>query len=241
MLRAKQAILAGRDRRTAFTLIELLVVIAIISVLVALLLPAVSRAKEAARFTLCKSNVRQQSLGLAMYLQDYGAYPGGPGPWHLWQLRCPSARAGYGYNIAGMCSSPAYRPNWMLAHGTFGLGGRRFEPWGTWWCVKESEVVFPVETYAIGDAVIKHEDQLVLSSPCFGLQASTGAGFVTFEQVQKTERPTSKVHGSRANIAFCDGHVASEPFDSLFAETDEAYRRWNYDHEPHRELESMPR
>jgi|LSQX01.2.fsa_nt_gb prepilin-type N-terminal cleavage/methylation domain-containing protein/prepilin-type processing-associated H-X9-DG protein len=57
--------------RRGFTLIELLVVIAIIAILAAILFPVFARAREKARQTNCLSNMKQISLGVLMYVQDY--------------------------------------------------------------------------------------------------------------------------------------------------------------------------
>ncbi len=57
-------------RSKAFTLIELLVVIAIIALLMGIIMPALSKARESARETVCRSNLRGIGLCLTMYLQD---------------------------------------------------------------------------------------------------------------------------------------------------------------------------
>src|SRR4051812_48033837 len=68
---------ARQPSRHGFTLVELLVVIAIIGVLVALLLPAVQAAREAARRTQCANNLKQLSLCITSYQETNGAYPWG--------------------------------------------------------------------------------------------------------------------------------------------------------------------
>ena len=69
------------NRRRGFTIVELLVVIAIIGILVALLLPAVQAAREAARKMQCQNNLKQLALGVINGEQTYRKYPSNGWGW----------------------------------------------------------------------------------------------------------------------------------------------------------------
>ena len=94
-----------RQARSAFTLIELLVVIAIISLLISILVPTLSQAKELARRAVCRINVRQCAVSLHVYAEDF-------------QQKLPlffhnSKQQNHWIWYGGVSGNNTYKPHWF--------------------------------------------------------------------------------------------------------------------------------
>jgi prepilin-type processing-associated H-X9-DG protein len=224
-------------------LAELVIVIAIIAMLVALLLPALSRAKTAALHIRCKSNVRQIGVGLRLYVDEFQKYP--LETFYDSTTELPSAKwkdllfpyCGANSKVF-FCPAWGQPPDWPTTYGynccgtdaenveanvypALGLGILRSRNTA----VPDSLVLAPSDMLAIGDGYGGWPAG-------FGWPGQCGSGW----------------HGDwRSNAVFCDGHVETSntdrvphykdaASDSWLFKPDEAHaKRWNNDNQPHPE------
>jgi prepilin-type N-terminal cleavage/methylation domain-containing protein/prepilin-type processing-associated H-X9-DG protein len=119
--------MASPSKRTAFTLVELLVVIAIIGILIALLLPAVQKVREAAKRVKCANNLKQLALACHNYHDAYATLPYGR-KYDIWdtytwsELILPYIEQGDVFNLYYTLPQTGYVANYPGPNGPIGAG-----------------------------------------------------------------------------------------------------------------------
>lgn len=214
----------GRLAPNAFTLIELLVVIAIIAILAAMLLPALSKAKEKAKGIQCASNVRQLSLATHLYAMDNqdklpatGQEKDNTGIFdpYVWvpmiKPYIGNSDTNLDITMGGVFNCPTLI---AIAHNNIQVAGRSYavsekldrgnDAMSRMGSRKITQATRPTQTVLLGDGCRNNQlTGVYYRIECWGAIPGTGKGPGGEPGVYPA------LHNLRANVGFIDGHVES--------------------------------
>jgi prepilin-type processing-associated H-X9-DG protein/prepilin-type N-terminal cleavage/methylation domain-containing protein len=217
-------------KRSGFTLVELLVVIGIISLLIAMLLPALNKARQAAKTVQCLSNLKQISLAMQMYAgENHGWMPplyqatGNPSPSQYQRWTATLCRGKY-LPVAAVFFCPEMENNtyrdWWLKHSDdaavdasiwqypdYGYNamfiGRSMGPYGgdEYQPARQTQIKQPAQTVLLAD------DQIGRYSGSPGLSGSSW--LATAAATNEFKGYMDARHSGAVNVAWADGHATS--------------------------------
>jgi len=197
-----------RDRERAFTLIELLVVIAVIAILMAILMPALNRAREQGKRISCLSNVKQLTMGWILYADDnddrvVNAHPGHATelPW----VRYPGSNATEEEHREGIRTGGLFRycPDEQLFKCPTGVRGELVT-----YALPDSMNGYPgipgtAELMVYRRAQIKRPSERIIFLD--EGQLSSNSWTLHYQEERWWDQVTAR-HGDGTNFSFADGH-----------------------------------